>query len=72
VVNIKLLEARFEEGSEVTPEAMQSRGLIDDTTMPVKILGEGELTKKLSVSAAKFSAGARQKIEGAGGSCQPL
>lgn len=72
VVNVKLLESRFEEGAEVTPDTMRGRGLIDDTSMPVKILGEGELSKKLSVSAAKFSEGARQKIERAGGSCQVL
>lgn len=66
VVNIKSLEAF--DGDEVTPEALATAGLIRDTARPVKILGEGELTRKLAVTAARFSASAQKKIEAAGGS----
>lgn len=68
VVNIKALATRFEDGAEVNPEMLVKMGLISDTTQPVKVLGEGELGKKLNVSAAAFSASAREKIEKAGGS----
>lgn len=69
VVNVKVLEARFESGDEVNVEALAAKGLISHSHVknPLKILGEGELTKKLTVSAAKFSASAKQKIEAAGG-----
>src|SRR5919205_2939664 len=53
-VNVRDLE-RFEDGFEVTPEALKAAGLIRTTRYDVKILGEGELTKKLSVSAHRFS-----------------
>ena len=64
-VNVRDLE-RFD--GEVTPETLKEAGLIRNTRLDVKILGHGELTKKLSVSAHLFSAGAREKIEKAGGS----
>ena len=67
VVNIKALAARFDDGAEVNPEMLLKMGLIGDTRQPVKVLGEGDLSKKLSVSAAAFSASAREKIEKAGG-----
>jgi large subunit ribosomal protein L15 len=69
-INVKLLEARFEEGAEVTAESLVAAGLIPNTKLPVKILGEGKLTKKLSVTAAAFSAAAKQKIEEAGGKAE--
>lgn len=69
IVNIKGLEGRFEDGAEINPDTLVKVGLIHDTKQPVKILGEGDLTKKLTVSAAKFSAAAREKVEKAGGSC---
>lgn len=72
IVNIKMLETRFNDGDEVTPQALRQAGLIDDPAQPVKILAEGELTKKLTVSATRFSAAARAKIESAGGSIQLL
>ena len=53
---------------EVTPETLKEAGLIRNTRLDVKILGHGDLTKKLTVSAHLFSAGAREKIEKAGGS----
>ncbi len=67
-VNLRDLEARFEAGDEVTPEALVEKGLLEHTRTDVKILGSGDLTKKLAVSAHGFSASARAKIEAAGGS----
>jgi large subunit ribosomal protein L15 len=64
-VNVRDLE-RFD--GSVTPEALKQAGLIRSTRIDVKILGSGELTKKLTVSAHLFSKSAREKIEGAGGS----
>jgi large subunit ribosomal protein L15 len=70
-VNVKDLE-RFEAGTEVTIELLAEKGLIKNTRTDVKILGHGELTKKLSVTAHRFSASAREKIEGAGGTVVAL
>ncbi len=67
VVNLKALDARFNDGAEVNPEMLVKAGLIRDTRLPVKILGTGETTKKLAVSAAAFTASAKEKIEKAGG-----
>ena len=67
-VNVADLEQRFDVGAEVTPEALKTAGLIRKISVDVKILGVGELTKKLSVSAHGFSKSAAEKIEGAGGS----
>jgi large subunit ribosomal protein L15 len=64
-INVRDLE-RFD--GEVTPDTLKEAGLIRSTRVDVKILGQGELTKKLSVSAHLFSATAREKIEQAGGS----
>jgi large subunit ribosomal protein L15 len=71
-VNLKDLEARFEEGAEVTPESLRSRGLATRAGVPVKVLGQGELSKALTVQAHGFSATARQRIEAAGGTVQVL
>ena len=68
VVNLTTLEARMDDGTDVTPEVLAAAGIIRDAALPVKILGEGELTKKLQITAARFSASAREKIEKAGGS----
>lgn len=70
-LNVRDLD-RFDEGAEVTPESLVAVGLIKNTRIDVKILGEGELTKKLSVTAHRFSATARAKIEEAGGSVVQL
>jgi large subunit ribosomal protein L15 len=67
-VNVRDLEGRFDAGAEVTPEALKGAGLVAKLHVDVKILGEGELTKKLSVSAHSFSKSAVEKIEAAGGS----
>ena len=64
-LNVRDLE-RFD--GDVTPDTLKEAGLIKSTRIDVKILGHGELTKKLAVSAHLFSASAREKIEKAGGS----
>jgi large subunit ribosomal protein L15 len=60
---------RFENGSEVNPGALRDRGLASRKRVPVKILGNGKLERKLNVSAHAFSARAREEIESAGGTC---
>jgi len=67
-VNLRDLEARFDAGADVSPESLVEKGLLKNTKVDVKILGSGELTKKLAVSAHGFSKSAREKIEAAGGS----
>jgi len=67
-VNLRDLEARFDAGADVSPESLVAKGLLKHTRVDVKILGSGELTKKLAVSAHGFSKSAREKIEAAGGS----
>jgi len=69
-VNLRDLEARFSKGAEVTPESLREHGLANRKGVPVKVLGQGELSKALTVQAHGFSESARAKIEGAGGSCQ--
>jgi large subunit ribosomal protein L15 len=71
-VNLRDLEARFESGAEVTPESLRAAGLATRPKIPVKVLGQGELSKPLTVHAHGFSATAREKIEGAGGKVQVL
>src|SRR5436190_17509385 len=66
-VNLEDLEARFDDGAEVTPETLKAAGLATRRDIPVKVLGRGELSKKLTVSAHGFSKSARAAIEGAGG-----
>jgi large subunit ribosomal protein L15 len=68
-VNVSDLEARFEVGAEVTPETLRAAGLAKRRD-PVKILGRGEIQKQLTVRAHAFSASAKEKIEGAGGTCE--
>jgi large subunit ribosomal protein L15 len=71
-VNLRDLEARFEEGDEVTPAALVNVGLATRRGVPVKVLGQGELSKPLTVHAHGFSRAAREKIEAAGGTCRPI
>ena len=71
-VNLADLEERFEAGATVGLGDLRARGLASRKGVPVKILGQGEVTKALTVSAHGFSAGARQKIEAAGGTCTVL
>ena len=70
-VNLKQLE-RFEEGTEVTPELLREVGIIKTLRQPVKVLGDGEITKALIVRAHRFSAVAKGKIEAAGGSVEEV
>jgi len=71
-VNVADLEARFDAGTEITPDSLRAAGLATRRDVPVKILGEGELGKALTVQAHGFSASAREKIEAAGGSATVL
>ncbi len=71
-VNLRDLERVFDDGAEATLEAMVEKGLIKNTRTDVKVLGQGELTKKLTVTAHLFSASAREKIEKAGGTASAL
>jgi large subunit ribosomal protein L15 len=66
-VNLRDLDARFEKGDEVTPETLKAKRLIRKVSVDVKVLGVGELSKALSVSAHGFSKTAKEKIEAAGG-----
>jgi large subunit ribosomal protein L15 len=68
-VNVEALESRFEAGTEVTIELMRANGLATRKDVPVKVLGRGEISKALTVHAHGFSAGARERIEAAGGTC---
>jgi|SRR5215211_6893362 len=69
-VNLSDLEARFEGGAEVTPDALREQGLATRRGVPVKVLATGELSKALTVHAHGFSKTAREKIEAAGGTCR--
>jgi large subunit ribosomal protein L15 len=69
-VNIDALESRFEAGTDVTIELMKANGLASRRGIPVKVLAKGELSKPLTVHAHGFSAGARERIEAAGGTCK--
>ena len=68
-VNVEMLN-KFEDGATVDTEAMLEAGVIRKTRDGVKVLGRGELTKKLTVKAAAFTEGAKSKIEAAGGTCE--
>ena len=70
-INVSALEA-FEAGSEVTVETLMEAGIVKNPRDGVKILGYGELTKKLTVKANAFSAGAKEKIEAVGGTCEVI
>jgi large subunit ribosomal protein L15 len=70
-VNLRDLD-RFDEGAEVTPESLVEKRLIKNTKTDVKILGDGELSKRLTVRVHAVSASARAKIEAAGGTVELL
>ena len=68
VVNIGAIDKNCGEGEEVTRELLQAKGVIGKKTTPIlKILGDGDLNKALTIKADKFSASAKEKIESAGG-----
>jgi ribosomal protein L18E len=70
-VNVRDLD-RFDAGAEVTPETLVEKGLLKNTKIDVKLLGNGELTKKLTVRVHAVSASAREKVEAAGGTVELL
>lgn len=67
-VNIDMIDARFNDGDVVNGESLVAAGLIRKADEPLKVLGRGELTKKVEVHANKFTKSAAEKIEKAGGS----
>jgi large subunit ribosomal protein L15 len=71
-INLRDLERVFADGDTVNIEAMVEKGLLKNTKADVKVLGTGDLKKKLSVTAHSFSASAREKITAAGGSATAL
>src|SRR5690242_21525866 len=71
-VNVAALEERFDAGTDVTLEALVEKGLIRNTRIDVKLLGQGDLTKKLSITVHAASASAREKVEAAGGTLMLL
>ena len=71
IVNVRSLEEKFNDNEEVTPSTLKQRGLVKKD-LPIKILGSGEITKKLKVKVAGFSKSAREKILKAGGSVEIL
>ncbi|MDW5298632.1 MAG: 50S ribosomal protein L15 [Sedimentibacter sp.] len=70
-INIEVLN-KFEDGAEITPEVLKSEGILKKQLDGVKILGNGELAKKLIVKAHKFSKSAVEKIEAAGGKAEVI
>ena len=70
-INISTLE-RFDNGAEVSVETLMASGIVKNPQDGVKILGNGELTKKLNVKANAFSATAKEKIEALGGTCEVI
>lgn len=70
VVNLYQLQGM--EDAEITPETLASRGIIGHANRPVKVLGTGDLTRSIQVSAHRFSRAAREKIEANGGRIQEI
>lgn len=70
-VNVEVLE-RFDNGTEVTADTLKEAGIISKTLDGVKFLGRGELTKKLTVKVAGYTASAKEKIEKAGGKAEVI
>ena len=71
-LNVSDLEKYYEDGATVVSEDLIERGIIKDTLDGLKILGNGEITKKLTVKANAFSATAKEKIEAAGGKAEVI
>ena len=67
VINLDQIDARFAEGATVSPATIREVGLLKNPSARIKILGRGELTKKVTVEAHRFSATARSRIEASGG-----
>jgi large subunit ribosomal protein L15 len=71
-VNVGRLQTSFDVGAEVTPEVLRERGIVRKLDDGLRVLGEGELNKALTVRAHHFTAAARAKIEAAGGTAEVL
>lgn len=71
-INVSVLEDRYNAGDEVTLENLLEKRIIRKLNDGVKILGNGELTKKLTVKVNAFSASAKEKIEAVGGTCEVI
>jgi len=72
VVNLDALAERFDAGTVITPELLRERGLIHSARQPIKVLARGDVSKKLTVRAHKFSGKAAEKIAAAGGTVEVL
>src|SRR5918994_5775789 len=72
VVNLDTLADRFENGTVITPELLRERGIIRSSRQPIKVLARGDVGKKLTVKAHKFSGKAAEKIAAAGGMTEVL
>ena len=72
VVNLDAIAERFDEGAEVTPESLHEKGLITKSRRPVKVLARGDVGKKLTIKAHKFSGKAAEKIAAAGGTTEVI
>jgi len=70
-INVERLDV-FEDGTVVTPELLLQKGLIKKVRDGVKVLGSGEVTRKLTVKASKFTGSAKEKIEAAGGKAEVI
>jgi len=71
-INVSMLDTNFENGEQVSPESLKLRGLAKGQFDVIKILGDGELSTKLTVAAHRFSRSAVEKIQAAGGTVQVL
>lgn len=71
LVKLDVLE-NFDAGDRITPEILRERGFLRERNKPVKVLGNGEISKAVTVAAHKFTQSARQKIEAAGGTVEEL
>jgi large subunit ribosomal protein L15 len=72
VVNLDALSERFAEGTVITPQLLREAGLIHSMRQPIKVLARGDIAKKLTVQAHKFSGKAAEKIQAAGGATHML
>ena len=72
VVNLDVLSERFDAGTVVTPELLREQGIVRGARQPIKVLARGDVSKKLTVRAHKFSGKAAEKIAAAGGTAEVL
>lgn len=72
VVNLDTLDGRFDAETVITPELLRERGVVKGSRLPIKVLARGDVSKKLTVKAHKFSGRAAEKIAAAGGATEVL